>query len=242
MAVLKSSFENDCFSPPRTPKSKKIPIRRTAVMSRSSASGAELKRSSAQHIVSSKKVYLKRSKTNCRKSLRKTAKARGSYLPEPKVLRIQQRYIAGQNKSEIAREEKCDRETVARIVKFPQVQEFIAQQQQEFFGLVPDAMAAVRYALQVGKDSTVGYRVLEATGVAPRKGERLELLDRTPQSGQQRQIEMIANLLLEGHENFGIALPEGVEQALAENSEGCEGAKNISNQAPPSLIAPRGKP
>jgi hypothetical protein len=43
---------------------------------------------------------------------------------------------------------------------------------------------------------------------------------------------MIANLLFEGRENFGIALPEEIEQALAENSEECEGTKNISNKPP----------
>jgi hypothetical protein len=67
--------------------------------------------------------------------------------------------------------------------------------------------------------------VLEATGVAPQKGERLQLPDSSPQTGIQRQVEMIANLLLEGHENFGISLPKGVEPALAENSEECEDAK-----------------
>src|SRR5580692_668369 len=80
---------------------------------------------------------------NHREQPRKTTKARGSYLPVPKILRIQQRYLNGQNKSEIALEENCDRETVTRIVQFPEVQNFIAQAQQEFFGLIPDAIAAV---------------------------------------------------------------------------------------------------
>jgi hypothetical protein len=192
-------------------------------------------RSNSQQEVRSK-ASLGNPRENRHKSPRKAAKTRGSYLPETKILSIQRRYLSGENKSEIARQEKCDRETVARIVKFPQVQEFIAQQQQEFFGLVPDAMAAVRYALQVEKDSMVALRVLEATGVAPQKGERLQLPDSSPQTGIQRQVEMIANLLLEGHENFGISLPEGIEPALAENSEECEGANT------PSPIALGGKP
>jgi hypothetical protein len=74
---------------------------------------------STQAVVRSAQANLSRSTSNHRKHPRKSTKTRGSYLPKPKVLRIQQRYINGQNKSEIAREEKCDRETVTRIVQFP---------------------------------------------------------------------------------------------------------------------------
>ena len=73
------------------------------------------------------------------------------------------------------REEKCDRETVARIWQFPEVQNFIALAQREFFGLIPDAMAAVRHALQVDKKPTIGLAVLERTGVAANRGERMQL-------------------------------------------------------------------
>lgn len=169
----------------------------------------------------SESAHLHESGRNRRRSHRKTAKARGSYLPEPKVLRIQQRYIAGENKSEIAREEKCDRETVARIVQFPEVQNFIAQMQQEFFGLVPDAMAAVRYALQVGKNPAVGYRILEGTGVAPCQGERLQLPESTSESGYERQARLVANVLLEGHQHMGVELPPEIEEVLASDAREC---------------------
>ena len=66
----------------------------------------------------------------------------GILSSEPKILRIQECYVAGENRSEIAKKEKVDRGAVARIVQFPEVQNFIAQAQQEFFGLIPDAMAA----------------------------------------------------------------------------------------------------
>src|SRR5271155_4680525 len=136
-----------------------------------------------QTIVRSSQARLKPSITNCRKHPRKTTKSRGSYLPEPKILRIQQRYLDGQNKSEIAREEKCDRETVTRIVQFPEVQNFIARAQQEFFGLIPDAMAAVRHALRVENNPTIGLTVLERTGVTAYRGERMQLPETTPENG-----------------------------------------------------------
>jgi hypothetical protein len=55
---------------------------------------------------------------------------------QSKHQRIQQRYTA-KNKSEIAQEEKYDRETVARIMQFPKLQNFIAQAQQEFLDWYP---------------------------------------------------------------------------------------------------------
>jgi hypothetical protein len=187
-----------------------------------------------QSIVRSERPHLQRSRPNVRKSPRKPAKTRGSYLPETKVLRIQQRYLAGQNKSEIAREEHCDRETVARIVQFPEVRHFIGEMQQQFYGLVPDAMAAVRYALQVTKDPNVGYRVLEGTGVAPHRHERLQVPEATSsETGVLRQARLVAAVLLESHANFGVDLPKDMEEALAKDSrESSEGAKTAQPRLP----------
>ncbi len=109
-------------------------------------------------------------------------------------------------------------------VKFPEVQQFIAQMQQEFFGLVPDAMEAVRHALQVEKNPAVAYRLLEATGVAPHQGERLQLPETAlSETGMERQARMVGNLLLEARANFGVTLPPAIENAL--RSEDCESAK-----------------
>ncbi|HSY66705.1 MAG TPA: hypothetical protein VK829_19095 [Terriglobales bacterium] len=157
---------------------------------------------------------------NHRKQPRKTTKARGSYLSKPKILRIQQRYLNGQNKSEIAREEKCDRETVTRIVQFPEVQNYIAHAQQEFFGLIPDAMAAVRHALRVDKNPMLGLAILERTGVTAYRGERMQLPETTPsESGYERQARLVAHVLLEARDRMGVELPPEAEEALAKDAQ-----------------------
>ncbi len=183
---------------------------------------------STQAMVPSERSQLKRSITNCRKHPRKTTKTRGSYLPEPKILRIQQRYINGQNKSEIAREEKCDRETVARIVKFPEVQGFVARMQQEFFGLIPDAMAAVRYALRVEKNAMTGLTVLERTGVSAQRGERMQLPATT--DGYSRQSIMVANVLLAAREDMGLDLGPEIEEALVKDVEESTETANVKRK------------
>ena len=147
-------------------------------------------------------VERRRSGMNSCKSPRKPAKRRGSYLPETKVLAIQQRYLHGENKTAIAKAEAVDRGTVARIVQFPEVRQFIAQQQQEFFGLVPDAMGAVRHALRILKDAKVGLQILQAAGVAPPPGARLQLPEATEQDGMDRQALLVGSVLLEGAANF----------------------------------------
>jgi DNA invertase Pin-like site-specific DNA recombinase len=82
--------------------------------------------------------------TGCPKKPHHASKSR---LPRPKVLRIQQRYIAGQNQSTIAKAEGVDRQTVWRIVKSEEMVEYIEAMRAEFRGLVPDAISAVRHAL-----------------------------------------------------------------------------------------------
>jgi hypothetical protein len=191
-----------------------------------------------QAIARSQRANLKQSTKNCPKNHRKTTKTRGSYLPEPKVLRIQQRYINGENKSEISKKEKVDRGTVARIVKFPEVQGFIAQMQQEFFGLIPDAMEVIRHSLRVEKNPAFAYRVLEGTGVAPHQRERLQLPDTiSSETGYERQVRLVSNVLLEGRKGFDIDLPEDLEAALVkEESRACkEGAKSSAKGGVPLL-------
>ena len=180
-------------------------------------------------ILRSEQEHLKQSIRNCRRQPRKSTTPRGSHLPKPKILRIQQRYLNGQNKSEIAREEKCDRETVTRIVQFPEVQNFIAQAQQEFFGLIPDAMAAVRHALRVEKNPTIGLAILERTGVTAYRGERMQLPETTAsESGCDRQARLVAAVLLEARDRMGVELPPEAEEELANDARECAEAAKTS--------------
>jgi len=121
----------------------------------------------AQAISQSEETHLSRNvhSTKCRCTPRRAAKEPESRLPRPKVLRIQQRYIAGENQSVIARVEGCDRETVSRIVKSSEMTEYLEQMKEEFRGLVPDALVALRYALQVQRDARIAYDVLRDVGV-----------------------------------------------------------------------------
>jgi hypothetical protein len=147
---------------------------------------------------------------------RRAAKQHLSRLPTPTVVRIQARYVAGENQTQIARAEGCDRETVSRIVRSSEMTEYIEQMRAEFRGLVPDALNAIRYALCVQKDARIAYEVLRNVGIAPRAGET-EQLPATPSSAEERaekQMRMIAGVMLSRREVFGIELPSDIEEAL----------------------------
>jgi hypothetical protein len=99
------------------------------------------------------------------------------------------------------------------------MQDFVSQAQQEFFGLIPDTMAAVRYALQVDKNPTIGLAVLERTGVTAYRGERIQLPATAAEDGYSRQAIMIANVLLEGREHMRLDPGPEIEKALANDAQ-----------------------
>jgi hypothetical protein len=147
-----------------------------------------------------------------------------SRIPPPQIERIRQRHILGQSQREIARAEGRSRPTIARIVKGEEMQAFVQQMRERFYGLTPDALATIEYAIWEQKDARIAYEILRDVGVAPRKGEPLPVPQTTEEAGMQRQAMLVASVLLEGHKNLGVDLPPEIERVLAEGAES-QGAK-----------------
>jgi hypothetical protein len=185
-----------------------------------------------QAISQSKEAHLSRNvhPTKCRSTPRRAAKDPVSRLPRPKVLRIQQRYITGENQSVIARAEGCDRETVSRIVKSCEMVEYLERMKEEFRGLVPDALVALRYALQVQKDARIAYDVLRDVGVVlPHQlqvqaamASELPTVDQVTREWAMR-LGMVA---LERATVYGSSLPD-VEEPVAAKSLGAKECTNV---------------
>jgi hypothetical protein len=149
--------------------------------------------------------------TKCRSTPRRAAKEPECRLPRPKVLRIQQRYIAGENQTVIARAEGCDRETVSRIVKSSEMAEYIERMKEEFRGLVPDALVALRYALQAQKDARLAYQVLRDVGVVLPYQLQVQAAVAsslpTEDQGTQEWAMRLGMMAIEKHRIFGTRLP-----------------------------------
>jgi hypothetical protein len=114
------------------------------------------------------------------------------------------------------------------------VQNYIAQAQQEFFGLIPDAMEALRHSLSVEKNAMIGLTVLERTGVTAYRGERMQLPETTAsESGYERQARLVASVVLEAHEKLGVDLPEVVTAAFVKDAQkSAEAAKTSAAKLP----------
>jgi hypothetical protein len=71
----------------------------------------------------------------------------GLYTPRAKQHRVIAASLAGKSNSQISREEGLKRDTVARILSQPEVQELLAQYRQQARGLVPYCIAALEAKL-----------------------------------------------------------------------------------------------
>lgn len=157
-----------------------------------------------------------------------SAKKLRTIVPPPQSARIMQRYIGGDSIRQIAREERRDRATVTKIVRSDEMNAFVQEMRERFFGLAPDALATIEYALREQKDARIGLEVLRDIGVRPSNGESLPLPATAPEDGYSRQAIMMANVLLEAHQHMGVDLPAEVKEALAKDAQECAEAAKTS--------------
>jgi hypothetical protein len=119
---------------------------------------------------------------------------------------------------------KIHRQTVARIINEADFQDFIKSLTEQYVGAGEVAMKSLLEAIVNKKapgDGHLAFKLLESIGVPPNTqvaGPRGKVIDvtpeRTPEEGQARQAMMVASVLLESNKNFGIELPDGVEQMI----------------------------
>ena len=150
-----------------------------------------------------------------RKSTRfdqKPPKELKSYLPAPQIQRIQQRHIAGEKNSAIARAEGCDRHTVARIVKAPEMKAYVAEMRERFNGLAPLALDTIEAGLTTLKDPRLAYEVLKGIGVIDPRGNTVAIdVERESDSAKEQRLKMewlgaLSFLAMERNQVFGITL------------------------------------
>jgi hypothetical protein len=144
----------------------------------------------------------------------KSPKKLRSYLPEPKILRIQQRHISGETNSEIARAEGCDRHTVGRIIKRPEMAAYTEERRGRLYGFAPLALDAVEHGLTISKDTKLACEVLKAIGVIEPAENRIPVEDEAAREARLEVEEAgkLALMALERHEIYGTELPPGLEK------------------------------
>jgi hypothetical protein len=107
---------------------------------------------------------------NCEVPIKKRSRTGNTSIPFPQKARIKQQFVAGKNISQIARLEKRHWTTVARIVKEQDVQEYVEDLRERFYGTLEAVLIAVIQYVKNAKDGgLLGYRMLMDAGVIPQK-------------------------------------------------------------------------
>jgi hypothetical protein len=142
------------------------------------------------------------------------AKRKRDRVPPPQRERIFQKYIAGKSVAQISREESRNRETVTKIVHSDEMRAHVQRLREQYLGLGDAALAALRHALETGKDGKLAYRVLQDSGVVPRESELMQILATEESTQGSRFGRIAAQLLLcaiQRGRTFGIDMSEAEE-------------------------------
>ena len=102
----------------------------------------------------------------------KPAKRTRNRVPPPQRERILQKYVEGKSITDISQEEGRNRETVAKIVRGIEMEEYVRTMRERWFRLGLHAISAVEHQLTEQKDGRLGFQLLESIGVIPSPEER----------------------------------------------------------------------
>ncbi len=147
----------------------------------------------------------------------KPAKRMRNRVPPPQRERILGKYITGKSITDISKEEERNRETVARIVHGPEMQEYVRTMRERFYGLGGDAISAIQHTLQQENDGRLGFQVLASIGVIPSPEERQLLAaslaatgsdEEAEEAGVKRYLGLMMEHAIEVNSLFGRRCPE----------------------------------
>ena len=137
-----------------------------------------------------------------------------SLVPAPQVERIKQKFVQGYSIRKISREEGRARQTIVRIVRSEDVQNFVKEMQQELWGLIPAAIGALRHELETNKNSELAYQIVRDIGVFP--PARIQQPS-SPYDSDARVKQIIGEFVkiaMERNRIYGTPMPE-IEAAAA---------------------------
>ena len=168
--------------------------------------------SNANHSVRSEKL----TKPAATAIQHKPAKKR-SRIPQIQRLRVMEKYALGQNQTAIASEEKINRETVGRIVKSVEMEQFTEEIRERWRGLCDAAVESVRRLIAKDDKQTV-FRVLETNGIIAPLGQVQNFSSPTAAkpTGDERVKELMAafaGVAIERARVFKTPFPELAEVA-----------------------------
>jgi hypothetical protein len=126
----------------------------------------------------------------------KPAKKPRTTIPSPQVARIIQRYISGEGIRKIAREEKRDPGTVAKIVRSEEVLGYTQKLREQYYALGELALDGLRRALEKNSDGRLAHELLRNIGVIPNSEEAHALERRMHQAEPATEEQAVKKEML----------------------------------------------
>jgi transposase-like protein len=142
----------------------------------------------------------------------KPAKKMRNRIPPVKRIRVMQRYASGENQTAIARQEGINRETLGRIVKSAEMEQFTEEIRERWRGLCDSAVESVRRLIASDDRQTV-LRVLESNGIIAPQGVALNHNIQTAvKPNQDERVNTLracfADVMMERARVFKTPMPE----------------------------------
>lgn len=153
----------------------------------------------------------------------KPAKKMRHRIPPSQRFRVMQKYALGTNQTAIARDENLNRESVGRIVKSAEMEQFTEEIRERWRGLCEDAIQSVR-RLIAKDDRKAVFRVLESNGIVAPQGQIQNLSAQTAMKPSQDDRmntlrACFADVMMERARVFKTPMPELAEIAEQHNIE-----------------------
>jgi hypothetical protein len=139
---------------------------------------------------------------------------RGSLVPAPQVERIKQMFVQGYSIRQISREEGRARQTIVRIVRSEDVQNFVKQMQEELWGLIPAAIGTLRHELETNKNSQLAYQIIKDIGVFLPAKIQQQISSYDSDTRVNQIMGEFVKIALERNRIYGTPIPE-IEAAAA---------------------------
>ena len=162
------------------------------------------------------------------------AKTHRPHISAAKIIRIERRHLEGQSAREIARAERCGRNTVARVVKAPELREHLERVRERIWGMADHAADVVFEAIVQNRDARISYELLRDIGVLPRASQIVQQPAQLVMTREERddwQTRAIASVIAERRRVFGIELPSEMQAAL-DQGEAAETKLPVADEQP----------
>ena len=162
----------------------------------------------------------------------------GTYTPKAQQIRIKAFRLIGKSLREIARIEKKSVKTVQKIVKMPDMEQYVKDQREKLLALSDKALESMEFALENEENGQRASEFLERFGIYPAKQKAVPQLDATQildsgeKAGDKEELAIqecmlrLVQTTMERHKVFGTKMTELDEMDVVDERHICKSIRH----------------